>query len=125
MNPQDANEVVPFLTSAAAIYFVQKFLKNRPSYAEFVKAMPGAAKWAHRTVALIGSLIAAVGIHYTYNGTLHAGGTVSIVIPGLWDMIHAGSDVAKVFILQQYAYETTKPKPWVPAEPAPPAPPKA
>lgn len=112
MNPQDASEVVPYLTSAAMIYFAQKFLKTTPPYAAFVAAMPGAAKWAHRTVALIGSVIAAVGIHYTYNGTLQAGGVLTFTIPGAWDMLHATWDVVKVYVLQQYAYDTTKPKPW-------------
>ena len=117
----DQTEVVPYMTTAAGIYFVQKYLKTRPVYANLVQALPGAAKWAHRAVALVGSLIAAVGIHFTYNGTLQAGGTLLFTIPSLWDMAHAVSDVGKVFLLQQWGYEMAKPKPWTPNPPAQPS----
>ncbi len=119
--PADQTEVVPYMTTAAGIYFTQKWLKTRPAYAEFVQALPGAAKWAHRAVAMIGSVIAAVGIHFTYTGTLQAGGTLQFLIPSLWDMAHAVSDVGKVFLLQQWGYEMAKPKQWTPFPPVQPS----
>lgn len=118
MNPDAASEVVPYLTSAALIFYAQKFLKTTPGYAAFVQHVPGAAKWAHRLVALVGSIIAAVGIHWTYAGDVQAGGILTVTIPSLASMGHAIWDVVKVYVLQQWAYETTKPKPWMPEPPA-------
>lgn len=111
---QETTEVVPYLTSAAMIYFVQKYLKSTSTYAQFVKALPGAAKWAHWLVAGIGSVVAAVGIHFTITGSADTGWSGTFNIPDVWTMLHALWDVTKVFVLQQWAYETTKPRPWFP-----------
>jgi hypothetical protein len=66
MTPGDATEVVPFLSSAATIAFLQKMLKQTQPYAQFVQAFPGADKWAHRTFAAVASLFVALGIHLTW-----------------------------------------------------------
>lgn len=100
MTGNDATEIVPYLTSAATIVFIQKWLKTRTTYQQFVKAFPGADKYAHWLVAGVMSLVAAAGIHYTWSGTLHDGGILMITVPKLIDIFHGLSDFFKVYILQ-------------------------
>src|SRR5258708_30818538 len=112
--PHDVNEVVPFLTSAATVAFVQKWLKTTQPYATFIKAFPGSDKYAHWCVAGIGSLIAATGIHLTWNWDMTAGGTFSGTIPSAWILLHGISDWFKVYILQHTVYESTRQTPYAP-----------
>lgn len=114
--PGEATEVVPYLTSAALIFYAQKFLKTRTSYGHFVKAFPAADKWAHRFIAGFGALIAATGIHFTFNYDIVQGGTAHFTIPDLWTMVHGIGDWVKVFTLQQFAYDCAKQPPYVPKE---------
>ena len=106
--PQDASEVVPFLTSAATIMYVQRWLKSRNAYAVFVQAMPGLDKWAHWAVAALGSLIAAAGIHITFAGDYSHGWAFQGTIPDLMSVVHGAGDWANVYILQEWAYDTTR-----------------
>lgn len=112
VNPSDATEVVPFLTSAAVIVYAQKFLKTTNLYGRFVKAIPGADKWAHRIVAGLGALIAALGIHMTFAGDFNAGWTFSGTVPNGWELMHGFGDFIKVFALQQWAYDSSKQPPY-------------
>jgi hypothetical protein len=105
VNPNDATEVVPYLTSSATIVFIQKWLKSREFYQKFVAAFPGADKYAHWFVAGIMSLIAAAGIHYVWTGSLNEGGQLVLTIPAVGVIIHGLSDVFKVYILQHTIYE--------------------
>ncbi len=115
LNPNDATEVVPYLTSAATIVMVQKWLKTLQVYARFVEAFPGADRWAHWLVALVASLIAAAGIHIVWTGTFTEGGVATFNVPGVWAMVHGLGDWFKVFILQHTVYESTHQVPYVPA----------
>jgi len=114
MIPQDATEVVPYLTTAATIVYIQKWLKTKPAYAGFVKAFPAADKWAHRFVGGVGAFIMALGIHLTWNWSMDTGGAAHFTIPSLWSMIHGGSDWFKVYILQHTIYESTTRTPYTP-----------
>lgn len=100
VNPNDATEVVPYLTSAATIVFIQKWLKTRNFYQQFVTAFPGADKWAHWIAAGFMSLVAAAGIHLTWSYDPNAGGTFSGTLPDIMTMVHGVSDWFKVYILQ-------------------------
>jgi len=120
INPNDATEVVPYLTSAATIVAIQKWLKTQDVYAKFVKAFPGADKWAHWTVAGVSSLFVAMGIHTVYNWNTQTGGQVVFVIPGLMVLIHGFGDFFKVFILQHTIYESTHQPPFIPPVKDPP-----
>ena len=111
------NEFSADFTSAILIYFAQKYLKTLPGYARFVEAMPGAAKWAHRCVAAAGAVIAAVGVHISFEGNAAQGWHFSGTIPDVWTMAHAAWDWLKVYATNQWIYESTKPKPWTPAPP--------
>ena len=103
----DATEVVPFLSGAAAIMYVQRWLKSFDWYAAFVRAVPGADKWANRIVAGVGSLIVALGIHWAFSGNLIEGGTLTVQIPKLVELSHGFFDWGKLYVLQQWAYEST------------------
>ena len=112
VNPSDATEVVPFLTSAAVIVYIQKFLKSSSltsdMYAKYVAMVPGADKWAHRIIAGIGSFIAALGIHMTFAGDFSHGWNFAGTIPNGWELLHASADFIKVFALQQWAYDSSR-----------------
>jgi hypothetical protein len=116
VSPQDATEVVPYLSSAATIYFIQKFLKEREVYQRFVGAFPGADKWGHWFIAAVMSMVAAAGIHVVWTCSLcsvwdpNKGGTALITIPSIGDMVHGLSDWWKVYILQQAMHEVSNPK---------------
>lgn len=126
MVSQDQTEVVPFLTSAATIVYLQKWLKTRNLYVQFVKAFPGADKYAHWFVAGLMSLVTAAGIHAVWDGTLTSGGKLTIEIPSALLLLHGLSDWFKVYVLQATIYDSHL-KPFPPgttvlAEPAAPAP---
>ncbi len=111
VNASDATEVVPYLTSAATIVYIQKWLKTRDVYNKLITAFPGADKYAHWFFAGLMSLIAAAGIHYVWSGTLSdfltgKGGLLTITVPSLIDMLHGASDWFKVYILQHTIYES-------------------
>ncbi len=112
VNPNDATEVVPFLTSAAVIVYIQKYLKGSRLtsewYAKFVAAVPGSDKWAHRIIAGLGSFVAALGIHMTFAGDFNNGWTFAGQIPNGWELLHATGDFIKVFALQQWAYDSSR-----------------
>lgn len=105
MNPADATEVVPYLTSAATIIYIQKWLKTRDVYRRFITAFPAADKYGHWLVAGVMSLVAAAGIHYTYIGTLETGGQLVFNIPAFTVIIHGISDWFKVYILQHFGHD--------------------
>lgn len=108
----DANEVVPYLGAAATIVFIQRWMKTQPWYSTTIQKMPGADKWAHRAVAAVGAFIAAIGIHISFAGDWMTGWTFKGSIPDIWTLLHAFSDWFKVYVLQQYAYDSTrKPEP--------------
>lgn len=106
----DNTEVVPYLTSAALIVYVQRWLKSRDFYQAFVGAMPGADKWAHRLVAGVGALLMALGIHYTFTGDMQAGWQLHLSIPALWTLLHTAGDFVKEYVLQQMIFDGTKDK---------------
>jgi hypothetical protein len=107
MTPQDATQGVSYLTSAATIVFLQKWLKSTEPYARFVAAFPGAGKWAHWTVAGLMSLVASVGIHAVWTGTFENGGTLTFTIPTAAQIVHGLSDFWKVYIIQHLGYAAT------------------
>ena len=110
MIPNDATEVVPYVTSAATIAYIQRWLKSKDVYHRFVKAFPGTDKWAHWAVAGFASLIAAAGIHWVWNGTMTEGGTLTIQIPSAVILAHGMADWFKVYILQHTIHDATKNK---------------
>lgn len=107
VNPNDATEVVPYLTSAATIVYIQKWLKTQQPYQQFVKAFPGADKWAHWAMAGLSSLIASAGIHIVWNWDALHGGQVMFNLPDLSSLLHGVADWFKVYILQHTVYEAT------------------
>ena len=99
---------VPYLTSAATIVYIQKWLKTRDFYQQFVTAFPASDKYVHWLAAGAMSLVAAAGIHYTWTGSLVGGGQFNVVVPTLMAMLHGVSDWFKVYILQHTIYETQR-----------------
>ena len=49
--------VLPYLTSAATIAYIQKWMKDTENYQRFVKAFPGADVYAHWFAAAIMSCL--------------------------------------------------------------------
>jgi len=113
INPSDATEVVPYLTSAATIVYVQKWLKTRQPYQQFVAAFPGADKYAHWVIAGTASLVVAAGIHITWNWDALHGGAFSGTIPDLMTILHGLGDWFKVYVLQHTVYEATHQPPYM------------
>ena len=111
-SPADVNVFAPFFFSTATIVLAHKWLKTTSSYTVFVHAFPGADKWAHRAAAGFGSLIAAAGIHYTWNWDIQTGGELHAHIPGLLGMIegvlHGGKDLFKVYVSQEMLYQMSR-----------------
>lgn len=101
-------EAMPLVVSAALIMYAQKFLKTRPTYMQLVQAIPMADKWIHRIVAGTGSLIAALGIHYTFSWTFAAGGHLSADIPAGWQLLRGFGDFFSVGVMQQIFYDATR-----------------
>lgn len=112
ISPNDATEVVPYLTSAATIVYVQKWLKTRPAYQAFIKALPGADQWAHWIVAGVASFVASLGIHVVWNWDVIKGGQAVFTIPGFWELMHGASDWFKIYVLQATLYDL-KHRSWV------------
>jgi hypothetical protein len=104
------NDPSSALVSSALIFYLQQWLKERAPYQAFVTAMPGADKWAHRIVAGLCALVAAAGIHYTFDGacsfTDGCRGTFSI--PDGWTVLSGIWEWAKVYIGQQALYDITR-----------------
>lgn len=44
--------------------------------------------WKLRGIAAATSALAALGIHYSYEGSAMAGGVLTVMIPGLTDIVH-------------------------------------
>lgn len=108
MPGSDATEVVPYLTSAALIMYAMRYLKTFDFYGRFVEAFPAADRWVHRMVAGVGALVAAIGIHVSFQGDFNTGWTFHGTIPDINTIIHGGWDWTKVYVLQQFAYDTTR-----------------
>ncbi len=111
VNINDATEVVPYLSSAATIVMIQKWLKTNNIYNKLITAFPGADKYAHWFFAGLMSLAAAAGIHYVWSGSLNdfltgKGGLLTITVPSLMDMFHGTSDWWKVYVFQHAIYES-------------------
>lgn len=119
--PEAPTEVMPYLTTSALIYFAQKWMKQMPWYAKFVEVMPGAAKWAHRLIAGLGSVIAAVGIHISVEGDADHGWKILTTIPALIVLLNVSWDAVKTFTLQQMIYDVSKPKQWTVEPPVQPS----
>jgi hypothetical protein len=104
----EATEVKPYLVTAGLIFILQDWVKTQQWYRRLVKAFPGADKWAHRSVAGLGSFVTGVGIHWTYTGSLLAGGVFTAQLPPLLNilsnLVHTGSDVGGIYIMQQVIY---------------------
>lgn len=106
MNPE--TEVVPYLASGALIMYVMRWLKHFDWYQRFVEAFPAADKRVHQAVAGVGALIAAFGIHYTFQGDANAGWQLHVSIPNLTELMHGGWDFVNVYIFQNLAYDATR-----------------
>lgn len=117
MTPTDASEVVPYLSSAATIVYVQAWLKERDLYKRFVAAFPGADEYAHWAIAGAMSLFVAAGIHFVWNGDLVKGGDLTIHIPDWQTLLHGVSDWGKVYVLQHTVYRATNQPAYQPKEP--------
>lgn len=121
----DPNPLRDWVASGAAIYYFQKWMKSRQWYGRFVQVFPGADKWAHRFIPLLGATMATLGIHYTWSGTLFNGGTLTVMLPPLQQMVagigHFGLDVGGIFGVQQTIYECSNQRGFVPAPAPPPA----
>jgi hypothetical protein len=104
----DVTEVVPYLTSGLMIMYAQRMLKGFGWYQNFVQAVPGADKWAHRVFAGSASAIAAAGIHLTFTGSLMTGGEIHGTYPNIFEMLHGLGDWVKVFAIQQWAYDSSR-----------------
>lgn len=104
----DATEVVPYLTSGLLIMYAQRLLKGFAWYRNFVRAVPGADKWAHRVFAGAGSALAAAGIHLTFTGSILTGGEIHGTYPNIFEMLHGLGDWIKVFAIQQWAYDSAR-----------------
>ena len=102
-----AGEVPTYLGSAMVIMYVQRAIKSREWYQAFVKAVPGADKWAHFLVAALGSL-AAVGLTYKLDYDAAKGGTVVLNLPALGAALHALKDFLFTYGSQQVLYESTR-----------------
>jgi hypothetical protein len=119
LSPKDATEVVPYLTSAATIVALQKWLKTRAWYQTLTQAIPGSDKWTHWLVAGVASFVASLGIHVVWDWDVIKGGQAVFTIPGFWDLAHGLADWWKVYILQHTVYEATSSKPLLVSTPAP------
>lgn len=119
----DPNPLRDWVASGAAIYYFQKWLKGRVWYGQFVGAFPGADKWAHRAIPMLGAMLATLGIHYTWSGTLLNGGTLTVLLPPVQQLFaglgHFGLDVGGIFGIQQTIYECSNQRAFVPAVPPP------
>lgn len=113
MTPDTAAGATPYLTAAGLVVYAQRWMKTQDAYREFIVAFPGADKWAHRAVAAVGALAAAIGIHWTYTGAWETGWQIHLAIPAGWTLLHGLTDFTKVFVLQQLAYDATRQPPWV------------
>lgn len=108
MNPE--TEVVPYLAAGALIMYVQRWMKRFGWYQRFVEAFPAADKRVHQLVAAVGALIAALGIHYTFQGDASSGYQLHVNIPNLTQLAHGGWDFLNVYIFQNLAYDATRTK---------------
>lgn len=107
------NELPTYFGSAMAIVYAQRALKSRAFYQAFVKAVPGADKWAHRLVAVVGSL-AAVGLVAKFDYDPNTGGQMLLNLPPLAALAHALKDFLFTYGGQQVLYDATrKPDPVV------------
>jgi hypothetical protein len=116
----DTSAYGSIIFSAATIVAIQKWLKQQEVYARFVATFPGADKWAHWLIAGLSSIIAAAGIHVTWNWDVIKGGQFAGSLPSLMDMVHGILDWFKVYIMQHTIYESTHQPPFEPPAKAPP-----
>ncbi len=107
-------EVVPYLAFGALIMYAQRALKRFDWYSKFVTAFPAADRWVHRIVAGALAFIAAVGIHYTWQGDATTGWNIHIAIPNLAALGHGTWDFVNVYIFQQLSYDVTRRPPGMP-----------
>lgn len=105
---EPSTEIVPYLTTAALIVYLQKYLKTFQFYDWIVKQIPGADKWAHRSVALFWAIWTALGLHFVYEGTADTGWEFHLITPAVSTMLHTTGDAIKVFVLQQVIYDGTQ-----------------
>jgi hypothetical protein len=112
LGSNDPNPLRDWIASGMALYYLQKWLKGRKAYANFVTVFPGADKWAHRFVPFAGAILATLGIHYTWNGTIVGGAEIIVTLPPLQQMVaglgHFGFDVGGIYGIAQSCYEFSR-----------------
>ena len=106
MNPE--GEVVPYLAAGALIMYTQRWLKRFDWYSRFVIAFPAADKYVHRGIAGLGAFVAAVGIHYTFQGDSASGWQLHINIPNVSGLMHGTWDFVNIYIFQELSYDVTR-----------------
>lgn len=99
--------MMPTVTAGVLIYFLQKWFKTMPFYQSVCRAIPGAAKWGHRLFAVVASIVAVLGVHWTITGDATSGWQFAATIPSFASLLHSGLDGVQTFLTQQVIYETS------------------
>lgn len=108
----------PYLITGGLIVYAQRWMKSFQWYQQFVKAVPGADRWAHRIVAAVGSLLGALGIVLTWQGDPLTGWTVTAAVPALSVLLRGGLNFLVTFGTQQIIYDMTRTRPGAELAPA-------
>lgn len=110
-----AQQVAPVTTDfstyaivSGLVMYAQKYMKSFNIYQAVVKAVPGADKWAHRVIALLGSLIGAAGIAYAFSYDPQTGGSLLITLPSAAVAAAGLKSAAVLYLGQQFAYDATR-----------------
>ncbi len=96
----DASPFATQLTYSATIVWVLERLKQCPR----LSWINSNSDSVNRTLAVIGAFVAAVGVHYTLNGTLVGGSTITLVIPPASLLLSGLGHWFQSFVIQESVY---------------------
>src|SRR5690606_6738393 len=97
---QPSNEaVMSFIWAYAGAAFLEWWKKND----RLMVLTEQSSKWARRRIAIVTSVLAAIGVHASFDA---ASGTLTItglLLPGIWEAI---GDAIRQFTFQQFVYRS-------------------
>lgn len=96
--PGQANESVMSFVWAYAGAALLQWWKNNPRLALMTE---DATKWARRRIAIVTSVLAAIGVHASFDAGAGVLTVSGLLLPGIWTAL---GDAIRQFTFQQFIY---------------------
>jgi hypothetical protein len=92
------------LTNSAFVVYLLQYLKGTKTYQRFAQSLPIETSRVHVLMSALGAAGTSLGMHGAVTGTYLAGWQLTLAIPPLWIVLHAGWDWAQQMALNQLVF---------------------